>query len=80
MSMTLVIGARWYPVVPDTIAAASALYCAKRDASKLPSSRMPAAFIMRDGKTIGHLSYNGRVWAGSPRHWTPDTKPIYDNR
>lgn len=80
MAMTLVIGARLYPVAPETLAAASALYCAKRDASKLPSSRMPPAFIMRDGRTIGHMSYNGRVWEGSPRQWSPETKPLYDNR
>lgn len=28
-------------------------------------------------KVVGHVSYNGIVWPGQPRDWTPETQPLY---
>ena len=33
----------------------------------------PAVYV--DGKEVGFMSYNGKVWAD--KSWTPDTKQIY---
>jgi hypothetical protein len=30
------------------------------------------------GDVIAHVSYNGRVWAGAERDWTPDTDAIWN--
>ena len=52
-------------------AEASAIYCAKRDASMLGASQFPT------GEWNGHhISYNGRVWE-SGKKW-PDAKAIYN--
>ena len=63
---------------------ASERYCAARDAAfndgawgrDLPKAKV----VDENGKTIGHISQNGRVWAGSAKTWTVESKPIYDNR
>ena len=53
-----------------TAAEASAIYCAKRDASGLGGSKFPS------GVWNGHrISYNGRVWE-SGKEW-PEAKAIY---
>lgn len=55
----------------DTAAEASAIYCAKRDASGLGGSKFP------NGIWNGHhISYNGRVWEAG-KEW-PDAKAIYN--
>jgi hypothetical protein len=52
---------------------ASAIYCAKRDASGLGASEWP------DGDWNGHrISYNGRVWEAG-KEW-PEGKAIYNPR
>jgi hypothetical protein len=33
-----------------------------------------------NGKTIGYVSWNGRVWPGAPRDWTSEREPLYDNQ
>jgi N12 class adenine-specific DNA methylase len=50
-------------------------------------SNFPSPTIVdSNGKVIAHVSWNGRVWPGRPGRpgdpgdWTPDTKPLYDNR
>lgn len=54
-----------------TAAEASAIYCAKRDASGLGASKFP------DGEWNGHhISYNGRVWEAGKAY--PDAKAIYN--
>lgn len=32
--------------------------------------------LMLDGKAIGHISYNGRAWHGSPRDWGKDSREM----
>lgn len=50
-----------------------------RDRTGLGYSQMGASFpIFKGGKQIAHVSYNGRVWAGT--EYSPTAKPIYDPR
>lgn len=65
----------------DSYAEASELFCATRDAYGEGASRTPTALLVyEDGRVVGHVSYNGRVWAGAPQSWTGDTALFYDNR
>lgn len=32
------------------------------------------------GLVVGYISYNGRVWPGSPQDWHAGLQPLYDNR
>jgi len=34
--------------------------------------------LFKDGKRIGFISYNGRVWEGDPRKWNSSTKEMFD--
>ena len=29
------------------------------------------------GRVVGHVSYNGKVWAGRARDWQPGDRPLY---
>lgn len=62
--------ARKIKITAASAAEASAIYCAKRDASGLGASKFP------DG-TWGkcHISYNGRVWAGDKVIHNPGVGP-----
>lgn len=72
-------GNRQFPVA--TFADASKLYCATRDRHGEGASRTPPADIVdAAGKLIGHISYNGRVWAGDRRDWSDKTALLFDNR
>ncbi len=31
-----------------------------------------------DGNIIGYIAYNGNIFAGTPKNWTPQTPRIYD--
>ena len=63
--------ARTLKITAATPAEASAIYCAKRDASGLGGSKFP------DGNWNGHrISYNGRVWEAGKDF--PDAKAIYN--
>jgi hypothetical protein len=42
----------------------------------LPYSRFTGGPIAEGGKIVAHVSYNGRVWAGT--EWTPGATPLYD--
>lgn len=33
-----------------------------------------------DGKLIGHVSYNGRVWAGPARAWSTNTRLLWPEK
>jgi hypothetical protein len=71
----------------DTLQLLSQIYCLARDVSGEGCSTFRPINVTTDGKEIGHISYNGRVWEGptSPSGlWIPpccDTITlIYDNR
>jgi len=55
----------------ETAAAASAIYCAKRDASGHGASKFPVGIW--NGH---HISYNGRVWEAGKEF--PDAKAIHN--
>lgn len=72
-------GKRMFPVA--TLADASALFCATRDRHGEGSSRTPSCEVFDgDGNPIGHISYNGRVWAGFAADWSDKTALLFDNR
>ena len=33
----------------------------------------PTGFVTQGSKRVGYVSWNGRVWAGGPKAWHPDT-------
>lgn len=71
------IGRRRYQVAD--LKQASEMYCAARDASGYGASKVPEGRIVTaDGRAVGRISYNGRVWP--PQEWHPDMVPLYDNR
>lgn len=70
----------------DSLQLLSQIYCMARDVSGEGCSTFRPVNVSMDGKEIGHISYNGRVW-DQPLHdglWMPpclDTSAlIYDNR
>jgi hypothetical protein len=68
-----------FPVA--TLADASALFCATRDRFGEGASRTPPADVVDgSGNLIGHISYNGRIWAGAARDWSATTALLFDNR
>jgi hypothetical protein len=57
---------------------ASEMFCAARDKSGNGASRIPSPLIVdENGETIGYVSYNGRVWAGTPEAWQSGMQPLY---
>lgn len=58
----------------------SETYSNVRDGLGLGASRLGPAALFQDGKQVGHISYNGRVWAGTAKAWTAQTTLLYDNR
>lgn len=80
-TMFLQVGQRRYSVA--TFEQASQMFCAARDKLMLEqgSSKISSQMIVDEhGETIGHVSYNGCVWPGSPLAWAPGSVPLYDNR
>lgn len=76
-TMFLQIGSRRFQVA--TLKEASRMYCAARDHFGEGASRTPSPLIVDEqGMVIGHVSYNGRVWAGES--YVAGQIPIYDNR
>ena len=72
------IGRRRYEAA--SLADASRMFCAARDKSGHGASRTPTPLLYdRDGRLIGHVSYNGRVWAGRPQDWQPGAKPLVES-
>ena len=68
--MKLVVRSQVFEV--KDFAEASATYCRLRNESGEGGS------TFRPGRLAGnYISYNGRVWKGKPRDWTPGTQPVY---
>lgn len=76
-ALSIRVGRKTY-AIPD-LAAASRLVCEARDRSGARSSRFTPPLIFDGGRLVGHVSYNGRVWAGEPRDWKPGAVPLFDN-
>lgn len=75
--LTMVVGKRRYSV--SSLAEASAMFCAARDKAGTGASRTPTPMVYNAaGDLVAHISYNGRVWSGHPRDWTPETKPMME--
>jgi len=74
--LTLRVGSRTYPV--ESVEKASRIFVAARDKFGEGASNTPTPLLVRDGKVIGYVSYNGRVWAGLPTDRNVDKAPIYD--
>jgi hypothetical protein len=75
-TMFLQIGRKRFQIA--TFEQASRMFCAARDKAGNGASRTPSPKIVDEaGSVIGHVSYNGRVWAGTD--YVPNTVPLYDN-
>jgi hypothetical protein len=75
--MFLEIGRKRFQVA--SFEEASRMFCAARDKAGEGASRTPTPKIVDEaGIIIGHVSYNGRVWAGAS--YVADAQPLYDNR
>lgn len=72
--MTYTFKIRCRAFVAATLAEVSETYNRERDISGEGASTFPTASVVREGKVIGRLSYNGRIWAPGS-----DTELIYDN-
>jgi len=79
-SLFIQIARRRYEVT--SLRQASEMFVKARDASGLGASEVPPALLVRaSGSTFGYVSYNGRVWPGSPSDPYDATRvPLYDNR
>jgi hypothetical protein len=75
----LKVGRKLYEVA--SLKEASEKFCAARDASGEGASETPIPLIVHeDGTLVGYVSYNGRVWAGSPKDpYVAGRVPLYDN-
>jgi hypothetical protein len=57
---------------------ASELVSAVRDRSGYGASEMGAEFpVLENGRVVGYVSYNGKVWRGQPGAW-PNVELVYD--
>jgi hypothetical protein len=66
-------------VTAATLADLSAEYRKRVEENGMGSSNAPFPTVYEDnGKRVGCLSYNGRVWPKSMKNWTPGDLPIYD--
>ena len=71
---TIQIGRLIRPV--STMAEASKLY--RSSIGNRGMSNMPTGWLINAaGERVGHVSYNGRVWTGTPQDWTRDKQPLY---
>lgn len=77
MFMTTIRGTTY---TANTLAGLSAAYCLARDESGEGASTFPFAgvYVMDRGaeKTIGHFSYNGRIWPNVD--FQEGVSPLYD--
>lgn len=74
IASTFTIGAARHPFT--TPEAASATYRAYIEARDLGASQSPACNIFdADGKQVGHVSYNGKVWYGTQADWLARNNP-----
>jgi hypothetical protein len=76
-TMFLEIGRKRFHIV--SFEEASRRFCMARDKMGEGASRTPTPLIVDEwGSVIGHVSYNGRIWAGAA--YVAGSQPLYDNR
>lgn len=64
--------------VAPSFAVLSRIYCHLRDNSGEGGSTFAPAIIRNDsGVAVAYISYNGRVWPGSPQEWSADRVCLY---
>ena len=63
-----------------SLAECSDAYSRVRDALGLGASSLRSAPLFLDGIQVGHIAYNGRIFVGTAKDWTPTTPLLYDNR
>lgn len=74
IAATYTIGTKRFPFT--TPEAASAAYRAYIEARNLGASRAPSCNIVDgDGKQVGYVSYNGKVWQGTQGDWHARNNP-----
>ena len=80
--LTMSVRGKFYPVA--SLADASRMFCAARDKAEAVgaggASRTPCPLIYEGDKAIAYVAYNGRVFAGAPSEWTPDTRILFETR
>ena len=58
------------------LAEVSKIYCTLRDRSGEGCSTFRDGVVKENGKTIGFVSYNGKIWPGSD--YDPAATPLYN--
>lgn len=77
--MTVEMEGKTFPVA--SLEEASRLVRATIDEMGIGGSNYPHVLVRdENGGLIGHVAYNGRVFEGSPREWTAETKLLYESR
>lgn len=74
--LTAAVGAQAFPV--ESWHQVSSAYRRLIERLDLGASQAPPC-VIRDasGAPIAHVSYNGKIWPGSPAHWRPGATPIF---
>ena len=68
------VGNRLYQAT--TLADASTMYCAARDAlGNGASGTPPGKIVDAEGNPVARISFNGKVWPPEP--WTPGMAPLF---
>lgn len=75
--LTLTIRSRLTQEVAD-LAEASRAFSAARDESGEGGSTFPEGIVTENGKPVGFVSYNGKIFAKPGRKWAPGDEPIYN--
>ncbi len=66
---------------PCALKELSEIYCRVRDETGEGASTFHSVNIKNpDGYIVGHIAYNGRIFAGPLGFWTAATKLLYENR
>lgn len=61
-----------------TLNEASAAYRAFIEENGFGGRDAGICVIKSEGKVVAHVSYNGKVWAGSPVNWTGATELLFN--
>lgn len=79
---TFITTIRLIPYAAESLAELSAIYCRVRDETQEGASSFKEVLVYESGRClpIGHIAYNGNVFAGRPREWTSATERLFDNR
>lgn len=78
-ALFLQVGGKCFPVA--SFKEASDKFSVVRDAIGNGASETPSPLLTDStGRVIGHISYNGRIWPGTPQAWRSGLAPLYDNR